>query len=168
MNTNSLPNYITRKTLNELQKRLEHLQTVELPAIAQEKSAAYQEGGIHENAGWEAAAHQESLLLAEINQIKSRILDPVVIDDLAIDAQRVGIGTAVEILDVDSGEVSRLVLVGFNEGGRIDEYSEYVSVVAPITQAMLGKKRGETIKLTLPNGSQIEYRILSIETYFRK
>lgn len=166
MTVKNNPNYIMHQTFEELKARLEHLEKVQLPWVSQEKSEAYNLGGIHENAAWEIAENEEKLIVAEINRVRARIIEPVIIDDLDIDASQVSIGTLVEVLDVEMDEINRFVIVGRDEGKRIDEQTEFVSIVSPLVQSMLGRKKGEVFDLSLPNGSKVRYKILNIAKYF--
>jgi transcription elongation factor GreA len=168
MSENKVMNYILQSTLNELRSRLEHLRTVELPRITEEKNIAYKEGGTHENAGWDDAIHKEGLLLAEINWIENRIVDAIIIDNLDVDTSKVGIGTLVKIKDLETDEVSQFLVVGSNERGKVQTDVELLSFQAPLGQVMLNKKRGEKFDLKLGDGQVITYKILAIEEYFSK
>ena len=160
------PNYITKYSLRILENRLSILENEELPKIINEKAQAYKDGGPHENAGWEYAVHQAGLITGEIEEIKQRLKNPIIIDDLMINSSEVGIGTIVEIIDVDNKEKFKFVIVGMNEKHEAQEEIEYISFLSPLAKAMLGKTKQEFFCLKLQNGISESYQILSIENYF--
>jgi transcription elongation factor GreA len=160
-------NYITQYTLDALTEKLLQLEKIELPEVIKEKARAYEEGGPHENAGWESALHRAGLITGQIEDIQKRIKDPVIIDNLEIDTSRVGIGTIVEIIDCDIEEKFKCVIVGFNEMIQNQENLEFISFMSPLGKSLLNNKKDEIIDLNLPDGSKTTYKILSIERYFK-
>ena len=167
VNNSEAPNYIMAITLEKLIDRLHFLENEHLPNIIKEKAHAYEQGGTHDNAGWETAVNEERIIYNEIYKIKERIKDPIIIEGLEIYTSKVSIGSQVKVQNTSTQDIFSFVIVGPNERITSNDEIEYVSNISPIAQAMLGKKIGEKFRFGLPSGALIEYAILDIQNHFQ-
>ncbi len=85
-----------------------------------------------------------------------------VIDNDDIDRTKVGIGTRVQILDVDLDETDWYTIVGSTEADPVNSEDMTISNECPLFLAIKGKSVGETATLDTAEGL-IEYKILAIE-----
>ena len=85
-----------------------------------------------------------------------------VIDDEDIDRSKVGVGTKVQIEDVDLGEVDWYTIVGSTEADPTNDGNMTISNECPLFLAIKGKGVGDTATVDTADGP-IEYKILAIE-----
>jgi len=141
MSNETIP--ITQEGLERLKAELEHLTNVRRPAIIKAIAAAREEGDLRENAGYDAARHDQAMNERRIAEIEDRIRRAVVIDHSG--TTTVQVGTMVTI-DID-GEEETYTIVGAIEArpaeGRISNES-------PIGKALLGRKVGDVVDIRTP------------------
>ncbi|HEX8832231.1 MAG TPA: GreA/GreB family elongation factor, partial [Longimicrobium sp.] len=82
------------------------------------------------------------------------------IDMSQIPSDRIGFGSRVTVVDMRTREEETYSLVF---GDYIDIDSGQISVASPLGQALMGKKKGETVSLTLPRGER-KLKIKSMTT----
>ena len=70
------------------------------------------------------------------------------------------IGNTVVIRDVEFDEEMEYRIVGTTEA---DIMAGKISNESPLGRAILGKKAGDVVKVPAPNGSIIEYQIVTIK-----
>jgi len=145
---------ITEEGLERLKAELEHLTTIRRPAIIKAIAAAREEGDLRENAGYDAARHDQAMNERRIMEIEDRIRRAVVIDQSG--ATSVQVWTMVTI-DID-GEEETYTIVGAVEArpaeGRISNES-------PIGKALLGRKVGDVVDIRTPT-TVLKAKVVSI------
>lgn len=85
----------------ELEERLEHIKTVEMPAIVDEIAIARAQGDLSENAEYEIAREEQAQLQNEIDTIKEKLANAKILDERSINDDVVSIGCAVEVIEAD-------------------------------------------------------------------
>jgi regulator of nucleoside diphosphate kinase len=83
-----------------------------------------------------------------------------VVDDEAMPADVVGMGSRVECIDEASGERHAISLVYPHEA---DVDAGRISILAPVGSALLGLSPGQSIDWTLPGGRVLKLRVLGVE-----
>jgi transcription elongation factor GreA len=148
-----------REKLEEEARRIETELRVNLP---KEINAAMAHGDLSENAEYHAAKERQSTLQARMGQIQKRLADLSRIDISSISRDRAGLGSEVTVENLDSGDTVRytLVIPEVADGKR-----NFVSVAAPIGRALLNRKVGDTVTVTIPKGV-CEFEVRRIVTLF--
>jgi transcription elongation factor GreA len=150
--SNPIP--ITEEGLERLKSELDQLVSVRRPAIIKAIAAAREEGDLRENAGYDAARHDQAMTERRIREIEDRIRRAVVIDPTK--ATSVQVGTTVTI-NID-GEDETYTIVGAIEAkpaqGKISNES-------PIGKALLGRKVGDVVDIRTP-ASVINARVVAL------
>jgi transcription elongation factor GreA len=82
-----------------------------------------------------------------------------VIDSSELDANVVRVGSQVHITD-DKGKSLVYTIVGSTEA---DPAANRLSNESPVGKALVGRKKGEAVKVTLPSGKQRELTVTGIE-----
>lgn len=160
--TTELP--IVKQLREELQKVEKELR-IDIPKELQTAAA---HGDFRENAEYEAAKQRQSYLQARVAHLTSRIntLVSLKFDNIPKDA--VGFGSRVHLEDANSGDEVIYELVTPEE---VDPRNGKISVSSPIGRALLNKKSGDEVVVTLPSGVK-EYEVTQIYTlhdlFFRK
>ena len=155
---------IVREILDKLKAELgelEHEFRVELP---KEIKTAVAMGDLRENAEYHAALERQAFVRARIGQLRERLgaLNSINLDQIPRD--RVGLGSRVELLDLDTDEEITFELV-FPEVADLDQ--GLLSIASPIGKALVGMKEGDDVKIDIPSGAR-NYELLSLKTVHQK
>ncbi|MGL5682739.1 MAG: transcription elongation factor GreA [Marinifilaceae bacterium] len=150
--------YVTKEGLQKLQEELERLQTIERPKISKAIGEAIEKGDISENAEYDAAKDAQGLLEAKIAQLQGLLATCRVIDESQIDTSKVQMLTRVTIKNTKNGAVMKYSLVPETEA---DFKAGKLSINTPIAKALVGKKIGDCVSVTVPAGV-MELEIMDI------
>ena len=146
-----------RKKLAEELKALEREFRVELP---REIKTAVAMGDLSENAEYKAALERQQYVRARIGQLRGRLTELGTLKLDRVPRDRVGLGSEVVLLDLDSGAEVTYELV-FPEAANAD--AGLVSVASPIGQGLLGKREGERVSISIPAGVR-RFEIVELRT----
>lgn len=149
---------ITKDGLQALRDELDDLVNRRRPDIARVLRAAREEGDIRENAGYDAAKHDQAFVEGRIREIEDILRRVEVIDDAPNgDARVVRVGSTVTI-EIDGVEET-YTIVGAVEAkpaaGRISNES-------PFGRALLGHHLGEQVEIHTP-AAVLHARIIGVE-----
>lgn len=150
--------YFTEEGLKKLQDELNHLKSVERPAISRQIAEARDKGDLSENAEYDAAKDAQGLLELKISKLEEILMSARVLDDSKMDSSKALILSTVKIKNQKTGQVMQYTLVAENEA---DLKAGKISVSSPIGKGLLGKKKGETAEINVPNG-KLTFEILEI------
>ncbi|MBI5419010.1 MAG: transcription elongation factor GreA [Deltaproteobacteria bacterium] len=144
---------VARDRLEEEAQRIEVELRVKLP---KEINAAMAHGDLSENAEYHAAKERQSTLQARMAQIQKRLADLSRIDVSSIGKERVGLGSEVTVENLDTGEMVRYTLVIPEVA---DGKKNLVSVASPVGRALLNRKVGDSVTVSIPKGTcELEVR----------
>ncbi|MFO0884436.1 MAG: transcription elongation factor GreA [Pirellulales bacterium] len=141
---------MTRSGYEKLKAELEHMDGVEMPAIAEKIAAARAEGDLKENAEYHAQREAQGMLQAKINLLRTKIAKATIIDPSKLPKDQVSFGATVKVLDVDLDDEEEYTLVG---AGEEDYNCGRILVTSPLGQGLLGKKIGEVADIQAPKGT---------------
>jgi len=141
--------YLTEPGLQKLKAELEHLRGVERPAISAQIAEARDKGDLSENAEYDAAKEAQGLLEMRIAKLEDTIANARIIDESRIDAGSVQILTTVKLKNHTTKKEVEYMLVSENEANLREGK---LSIGTPIAQALLGKKVGDVVEVTVPSG----------------
>jgi transcription elongation factor GreA len=150
--------YLTGDGLNKLKEELDFLTRVERPKISAQIADARDKGDLSENAEYDAAKDAQGLLEMKIAKLQDIIINSRIIDESKIDSSIVQILTKVKIKNLKNKAVMEYTLVAESEA---DLKAGKISVETPIAQGLIGKKIGDKVSITVPNGI-MEFEILDI------
>ena len=151
---------LTPEGLENLKKEIETLSTVRRREVAQRIKEAREFGDISENSEYDDAKNEQMMLEAKIAQLEEKLRAATVIDASELDADVVRVGSYAVVKDTGSGKEDRYNIVGSTEANPAERK---LSNESPVGKALIGRKRGDTATVQLPNGSQRELRISRIE-----
>jgi transcription elongation factor GreA len=156
-------NYMTRKAWNVLTKKLQESLDAIKPGgkIAQEIGKAASHGDLSENAEWEAAIHKKDMLTNEINNLRQRLSNVTIIDDLEINTERISIGTKVTLYDLDSDQQVMYQILSSDD---TPFYENAISAKSPIARGLLGRREDDEVKIKVPAGLK-NYEVVKIERF---
>ena len=156
-------NYMTRKAWDALNKKLqEHLDAIKPGGkIAQEIGKAASYGDLSENAEWEAAIQKKDMMGNEVNNLRQRLSNVVIIDDLSIDTSRISLGTKVTLYDLGADEE---VFYQILSGDDAQFYQNAISAKSPLARGLIGKEEGDEVKVNVPAGVK-KFEVVKIERF---
>ena len=150
--------YYTKEGLDKLKNELNQLKTKGRSDIAQQIAEARDKGDLSENAEYDAAKDAQGHLEAKIAQLEQVVANARLIDHNNLDSSKVSILSKVKIKNKKNGAVFTYTLVSEEEA---DLKAGKISLQSPIGKGLLGKKEGESAKITTPGG-EMEFEILEI------
>ena len=145
------------KKLQEEISALEIELRIELP---REILRARAHGDLSENAEYHAAKERQAWVNARLNQLQGRLRELSMVDMSTIPHDRVGLGSVVEVLDIDKDEKLHYTMVTSED---VDVSKGMISTTSPIGRGLLGKKVGDTVKIQVPGGTR-EMEIVELVT----
>ena len=129
-------------------------------SIVKDIAEARAHGDLKENAEYHAAREQQSLNEGRIQDIESKLADAQIIDVTKIPATgKVVFGATVTIANEDSDDETTYQIVGEDEA---DLKFGKISVLSPISRALIGKDTGEVASVNSPSGVK-DYEIIKVE-----
>ena len=143
-----------------LRAELRQLKTIKRPKITAAIAEAREHGDLKENAEYHAAREQQSFCEGRITEIESKLAESEIIDVTEMEPSgKVIFGTTVSLYNVNSEESVTYQIVGEDEA---DVPSGKISVVSPISRAVMGKLEGDEVIVKAPAGD-IDYEIEKVE-----
>lgn len=149
---------VSTEGMRNLEEKFQYLTTIRRAEVAEMISVARGFGDLSENAEYDEAKNEQSRLEAQIIEIENTIRTAIIIDESKVSTDRVNIGTTVRVLDKETKEEEEYTIVGARES---DPMSNRISNESPLGAALLGKKKGQVVKVNVPIGI-IEVKIIDI------
>jgi transcription elongation factor GreA len=149
---------MTREGYNKIRAEIERLETEEMPIILERLANARAEGDLSENAEYHGARESQGLLQARINEMKSRLGRATILDPTSMPQGEVRFGATVKVQRKGGKKPETYTLVG---AGEEDYDSGKILATSPLALGFLGKKKGETVTVQLPNKTN-EFKILEV------
>ncbi|MEW6455933.1 MAG: transcription elongation factor GreA [Acidobacteriota bacterium] len=146
-----------KKTLKIQIEKLEKELRVDIPKEL-EKAASL--GDLSENAEYQYLKERQFYLSARIAQLKQRLSDISLINIDDIPRDKVGYGSKVYLIELDTNKevVYKLVFPEESDVGK-----GLISTASPVGRALMGKEMGEEVVVTVPNGKR-SFLIKRIQT----
>lgn len=150
-------NHVTAQGMANLRRDLEILR-IERPKISAMIAEARDKGDLSENAEYDAAKEAQGLLEMRIVKLELTIAASRILDISKINTKNVQILNKVTVKNSATLKEATYQLVSESEAS-VKEGK--LSVGTPIAKALLGKKKGDKVSVTVPNGT-MELEILNI------
>lgn len=149
---------MSRAAYEQLEAEIEKLETVDRPAIAEKISVAREEGDLKENAEYHAAKNDQSFLETRILQLREQRQHAVIVESTGNETE-IQFGSTFTVKDDESGKEMTYTIVASYEQ---DASSGKLSANAPVAEAVVGKKPGETARVKLPNGTERSFTVVKL------
>jgi len=150
--------YITEEGLQKLKLDLNHLISVERPAISKLIAEARDKGDLTENAEYEAAKEEQGMLEMKISRLQDLIANSRIMDGSKIDTERIQIMNRIKIKNTRNNSTMEYTIVSDNEA---DLKKGKIAVSTPIARGLLGKRVGDLVEIKVPSGI-IPFEIIEI------
>ena len=154
---NKIP--MTADGYENLQSELKKLLNEDRPNIIEAIAEARSHGDLSENAEYQYAKEQQSLIEGKIVDLESAISRAEIIDVKSLVGDDIKFGATVQIEDDDSGEVVTYQIVGEYES---DIKNNKLSVSSPLARGLINKSVEDVVEINSPKG-QKSYTIKSVK-----
>ena len=151
---------LTPEGLDKLKDEIEHLSTVKRREVAERIKEAREFGDISENSEYDDAKNEQAMLEARIASLEEKLRSASVINAAELDSNVVRVGSLVSVKDEGSGKSLTYIIVGSTEA---DPSANRLSNESPVGKALVGHKKGDNVKITLPSGKSRELTVTKIE-----
>jgi transcription elongation factor GreA len=150
---------LTPEGLEKLKAELEDLTTSKRREVAERIKDAREYGDISENSEYDDAKNEQAMLESRIAALEEKLRSATVVDAKDISTDAVGVGTTVTVKPKD-GKNEKYTIVGSTEANPAERK---LSNESPVGRALLGRSKGDTVEVQLPNGKVRELTIQKIE-----
>ena len=154
--------FVTKEGLKKLKEELDHLKDVRRREVAQRLKEAISYGDLSENSEYEEAKNEQAFIEGRIIEIEHKIKSAKIItehNDKKL-GKEVNIGSSVTVRDMTANETETqaYTIVGATEA---DPFDFKISNESPIGKALLGRVRGDQVKVQTPSGL-VTYEIVKV------
>ncbi|MFT5875387.1 MAG: transcription elongation factor GreA [Clostridium sp.] len=149
---------MTYEGIRKLEDELEFLKTVKRKDITEKIKVALGYGDLSENSEYDEAKNEQAFVEGRIIQLEKMLRNASVIDENEIEKDVVSIGAIVKVKDYVFDEEVEFYIVGSAEA---DPMENKISYESPVGSALIGKKAGEIIEVTVPDGVG-KYEVLEV------
>jgi transcription elongation factor GreA len=150
--------FLTEEGLLKLRSELEHLTSIERPAISRQIAEARDKGDLSENAEYDAAKDAQAMLELKIKKLEDIISNSRVIDGSRVETDKVQILNRVKIKNLKTNTIMEYFLVSESEANLKEGK---LSISTPIAKGLVGKKTGDVVEITVPSG-KMSFEIIEI------
>jgi len=149
--------YLTNEKRAELEKELNYLKTERRKEIAEHLEYSKKLGDLSENAEYHQAREEQAEVEDRIRKLENLLKDAVTISGAGKDV--VTIGSTFRLQREGDNKSYIYTIVGSEEA---DMSHGKISNISPLGSALLGHKKGETVKVSTPKGV-VSYTIVIIK-----
>jgi transcription elongation factor GreA len=146
-----------KKSLEERIRKLERELKDELPKALKK---AIELGDLSENAEYQYAKERQSMVQAELGQLRERLAKLSMVNLSKLPSDRISYGSTVTLLDLDRDEEVTYRLVTSEEA---DFPKGLISTTSPIGKSLMGREEGDDIVIQTPGGRR-SYEIIKLRT----
>ena len=150
---------MTTSGYEHLQEELKKLVNEDRLNIIAAIAEARSHGDLSENAEYQYAKEQQSLIEGKIQELGSVTALAEIIDVSTVSGEEILFGAIVEIKDDESGDVSTYQIVGEYES---DIENKKLSISSPLAKGLIGKTKDDVVEIKSPKGIK-SYTILSVK-----
>lgn len=151
---------LTKSSYDALANELEELKVVKRVEIAERIKEARGYGDLSENSEYDEAKNEQAKVEARIAELENILESSEVIDPSKIKTDKVSVGCKVTLFDKEYNEENTYYIVGSAEA---DPINNKLSDKSPLGKELIGKKNGDLITVSTPNGGTVDYEIRKIE-----
>ena len=150
--------YMSEEGYNKILAELQYLETVELPRVRDAISEARDQGDLSENFEYHAAKREQRRLLGRARFLQRIIEHARVIDRSLLACKSVALLSKVEMINMVNQSQMSYTIVSPHEA---DIRTGKMSIKSPIAKALVGKKVGDMVNVSVPAGT-LQLRIDNI------
>ncbi len=150
---------MTSEGFSRLQEDLKILINKERPEIIAAIAEARGHGDLSENAEYQYAKEQQSLIEGKILELESIIANAEIIDATKLSGEEIKFGATITIKDDETNEKSTYQIVGEYES---DIKNKKLSINSPLARGLIGKIKKDIVEINSPKGLRV-YEVISVK-----
>lgn len=150
---------MTQEGFEKLERELEELKTVKRPEVVEKIKVARSFGDLSENSEYDAAKDEQGFIEQDIQRIEHMLRNALIIEDTG-DNNVVKIGKTVTFVELPGDEEESYQIVGSAES---DAFNGKISNESPMAKALIGKGLDDEVRVPLPNGGEMNVKIVNIQ-----
>ena len=154
---NKIP--MTAEGYTKLQEELHNFVNKQRPEIIAAIAEARGHGDLSENAEYQYAKEQQSLIEGKILEIESVLAHAEIIDISKLNGKEIKFGAIVKIEEEKTKKQSTYQLVGEYES---DINNKKISINSPLARSLIGKMKNDVVEVSSPKGTKI-YTVISLK-----
>ncbi len=143
----------------KMQEELNDLINRQRPEIIEAIAEARSHGDLSENAEYQYAKEQQSLIEGKIIDLENKIAQADIIDVNKLSGKEIKFGAKIKIQEDETSKEFTYQIVGEYES---DIENKMLSISSPLARALIGKKKGDVIEFISPKGAKI-YNVISVK-----
>ncbi|MDO8544922.1 MAG: transcription elongation factor GreA [Opitutaceae bacterium] len=155
---------VSRASYDRKREEYETIVAKRIPENSKAIAAAREHGDLRENSEFKMAKQDQTVLMAQKAQLERDLARARVTDFKDTSVDQVGVGTVVEVKNNASGAMTTYTILGGWDG---DPENHVISYKTAFGAALLGKKRGDSVKVKAVGGED-DYTIVNISRYADK
>ncbi|MDP3735527.1 MAG: transcription elongation factor GreA [bacterium] len=148
---------LTKEKYAELERELTELKTARRREVAEQLEYAKSLGDLSENAEYQQAREEQARLEERITRLETILKHAVIIGDRQ--SSTIDVGSTVVIRKKGDTESRTFRIVGSEEANMAEGK---LSDSSPIGAALIGKSKGERIRVSTPGG-EAEYEVIEVK-----
>lgn len=150
--------YLTAEGYKKLKDELDHMRSVERPAISAAIAEARDKGDLSENAEYDAAKEAQAMLEMRIANMEATLAGARILDESNVNTDKIQILSRVKLMNHSTNKEVEYTIVSEKEANL---KAGKLSIGTPIAQALLGKKKGDKVDVQVPAGT-VCFEVLDI------
>jgi len=154
---NKIP--MTSSGFEKIQEELKKLINEDRPNIIAAIAEARSHGDLSENAEYQYAKEQQSLIEGKILDLESVTSLAEIINVSKLSGKEIKFGATIEIRDDDTNDKSIYQIVGEYES---DIENKRLSINSPLARGLIGKTKDDIVEINSPKGIK-SYSVLSVK-----
>ena len=154
---NKIP--MTSSGFVKIQEELKKLINEDRPNIIAAIAEARSHGDLSENAEYQYAKEQQSLIEGKILDLESVTSLAEIINVSKLSGKEIKFGATIEIRDDDTNDKSIYQIVGEYES---DIENKKLSINSPLARGLIGKTKDDIVEINSPKGIK-SYSVLSVK-----
>ena len=149
---------LTDDGLKKYEQELDYLKSTVRKEVADKIKVALSFGDLSENSEYDEAKNDQARVEARIAELEAMLVNAQVIDEDELSTDEVHVGSKVTVYDMEYKENIHYRIVGSTEA---DPKQGLISDESPVGRALLGKKKGNVVKVEAPGGV-MSFKIVEI------
>ena len=143
-------NVLTYAGLKKYEEELSNLKVYKRKEVAQKIKEAREQGDLSENAEYDAAKEEQRDIELRIEELENLLRNAEVVVEDEVELDKISVGCIVKVYDVEFEEELEFSIVGSTEANSL---MNRISNESPVGKALLGRRVGETVSVSLPGGT---------------
>ncbi len=148
---------LTQEGYDKLVQEHEYLITVRRPEVSEHLKEAKSYGDLSENAEYDAAKNEQVEVEERIAKLEAMINNAKIVSEDEITGDTVNLGLTVKLKDLTTKETFTYTIVGVTDA---DPLNDRISNESPVGKALIGKKKGDKVEITIETKEGTDNMIL--------